>query len=575
MNRRRWWILLALAGCAVPSRPLPAPAASVDLSPVWRALDHGDLSGARQAADALNWGVSQSVEAERLRQSLHLSAGRRGALVADLEAWSEQSPEHPDLAYLEARLLQQPERQEARFRELARRYPEHAWIRLGLAGLAQQLEDWSEAAAHLQAAPDWPEARAFRRLLFARQLVAADRALEALRLLEPAAFAGGQREALLEYIAIAERSGQSLALARASSEYRLRTLEPEASAVERIERAFQRLDAELKLSGRLDLEQSLGLFDGYLRRAGAPAGWRRQPRYELAPVGALARPERGSGGVAAAWARHGRMLIAGEALTRGVELLMLRDVRVVPFSWPGEPQPLELVLAASASSTRSNTVVGGAVFHGFYLRRDFAAATAAGLEEEAAGVDLDAPLPARAGGGPWLPEDYDLPARLRAARLRRGGASALQLELGQIFLHECGHLPETLQLTGARPRPDALLWRGFGSWLRYGDPLAWMERRAQARALAASPEPHWVLADTVQRARTPGDAYRLPYAALLRDLLAEAERRGLPPLFRWHELSTEILRELAAAACVRGGFEPLPAELVAPLLAAQAELLAE
>lgn len=566
----KWRILplLALPGACVAPAATPHPA-DVDLSPVWAALDHGDYAAARAAVEPIGWLGHHSVEGERLRQSLLVAEGRRGELAAELQEWEAQRPGDPDLAYLEARLLQNPERQEGRLAQLAQQFPGHAWIRLALAGLAQQEGRWGEARAQLQAAPDWPDAREFRRILVARQWVAENHAREALDLLESAAFAGRQREALLEYLDIAQRTGKTLAAARATAEYRLRSLPVRASLGERIDRAFERLDAELKAGGRADLDQSLALLDSFLQQAGAPSGWVSQPRYSLEPVGELVRPEAGSGGVATAWAGAGRMLIAGEAVTRGVELLLLRDVRRVRFDWPDEPVPLELVLAGSGTSTRVNSVVGGTVFHGFYLRRDFAETSAETYADEAARVDLARPfrMPESAPEHEdWLPEDYDLPARLRAARLHEPGASALRVELQQVYLHECCHLPEILSLTGARPHVGALLWPALAAFLQTGDAVGWLEERAQARALAVSPEPQWILADLVQRARTPSDSYSRPYAGLLRVLVQVAAERGLPPLARWHELDAASLRALGAEACRRKGYQPLPAAVVARLL---------
>ncbi|TAH38554.1 MAG: hypothetical protein EYC70_04035 [Planctomycetota bacterium] len=564
------------AACAV-APAAPRRPADVDPTPVWRALDRGDRAAAVAAAQALGWRAAGSVEGERVRQSLLVSAGRRAELVAEVQGWQAQRPLDPDLQYLEARLFQNPQRQAARFRELARRYPEHAWIQLGLAGVAQQEGLWSEAGAHLRAAPEWSDTEDFRLVLTARQLAQQQRGEEALRLLEPAAFSGKPREALLEYLDLATRLGKSLAAARAGAEYRLRTINAAVAPGERVDRVMERLDAEVKVKGRLSLKATLALLDAYAERAGVASGWKEHPRYRVSVVGSLLQPEAGSGGPAAAWADAGRMLLAGEALTRGVELLLLRGTRRCALEWPGESVPLELVLAEDGVSTRLNSVVGGAVFHGFYVRRDYAAIAATAYAEEAAAVDLSRPFqlpPDPRDDGPWLPEDWDLPARLRAQCLAEPGADPLRLELEQVFWHESGHMPEVLTLTGEQPGAAGVLLTSLMSWLASGDALAWLEVRAQARALAIGADARWILADIVARARSSADQYREPYAELLRDLIAEAQARGLPPLPLWHTLDAGTLHQLGAAACRRGGFEPLPGVVIPRLRGALEQLLA-
>ena len=128
-------LLAGVASCATKG-PKPPPPVDVDPQTVWSALWRGDLDGAGKAAEQLGWSARGSVEGERLRQLLEVGKGHRPALMLELQDWARSHPEDPSLQYLQARLYQQPERQMARLEELARRYPGHAWIRLGPSSLA-------------------------------------------------------------------------------------------------------------------------------------------------------------------------------------------------------------------------------------------------------------------------------------------------------------------------------------------------------------------------------------------------------------------------------------------------------
>lgn len=569
--------VLALAACATaPSGDTPP---DVDLSPVWRAMDHGDLQAALDAAEAVGWERARSVEGERARQDLLVRQGRRSEAAASAARWrsAEAGARSPELAYLEARLLQRPERLWSRLEELARRWPRHPWIRLALAAQAQQVGQWEDARRHLEAAADRGDARAFRNLVLARQLARERRAGEALELLEPAAFAGGERDALLEYYRIAAGAGRADAARRAAAELELRALRADAPARLRMESVAARLAAELRWRPGSSLEELLEALDDLCRRGGAPGGWLSHPRHGVAPVGELVRPEVASGGPAAAWAAEGLLPLLGSAIVHGTDFLLLKDARRCAIPWPGEAEPVEAVLAESAVGARPNDLPGGALFRGFYVRLDLVRRSAEALAGEAAAARLPDPFrlpPGAAEDGPWIPEDWDLPLRLRARCLAEPGADAARLELQHVFFHEAGHLPEVLDLVGTGARGASNLWAFLASLVRYGHPLRWLEERAEARALAAAPDPRWVLAEVVQRSRSPGDPYRRPYEKLLRSLVLEARARGLPELPLWHELDAGALRGLGAAACRRGGFEPLD-ESVAAGVSAAFEALAD
>jgi len=558
-------LLLGGAACAIPPAAFEVPA-DVETGPVWRALARGDGPSARAAAEQIGWEVRRSVEGERLRQAVILPEGRRAELVRQIQEWKKQDSETPSLLYLEARLLQQPRRQDARFRELVRRWPAHAWIQLGAAGLAQSEGRWSEARRHLSAAPDWPDARDFRRLLQARQWAHEGKVDAALALLEQPAFGEGQGDALLEIEALGRQYDRPLAAARARAERNLEAVGSDLDAAMRIDRVAARLLADIRAHRIAGMKELLERLDAWSERAGLPTGWKNHPRYTLPLVGSLVRPEAESGGPAAAWLKEGRMLLAGVTLLTGPDLLLLRDVRHVEIPWPEQESPLEFVLAGGAEASRPNRTAGGAIFRGFYLRLDLLRESARALQRSVARVDWKAPLflpdpPGLAGG---LPEDYDLPLRLRARLLAAEGADPFRLEIEQTLHHEAGHLPDVLDILPEGPGVLKVVGLALHSLL-VEDVLAWIEYRAELRGLAATPRPGWMLADIVERAREDSGTYGKAYARLLGDLLREARGRKLPPLALWDRLDPATLTELAVAVCNRRQIDLLPQEGVLAL----------
>ncbi|MFQ5749325.1 MAG: hypothetical protein ACE5H3_07710, partial [Planctomycetota bacterium] len=570
-------ILLLLGGgsCAIPPAEFEVPA-DVETAPFWRALARGDGPSARAAAEQIGWGARRSVEGERLRQAVLLPEGRRADLVRQIQEWKKQASETPSLLYLEARLLQQPRRQEARFRELVRQWPSHAWIQLGSAGLSQSEGRWSEARRHLAAAPDWPDARGFRSLLQARQWAHEGKVDAALELLEERAFGAGQGDALQEIEALGRQYDRPLAAARARAEEDLEAVTPDLGAAARIDRVAARLLADIRAHRIAGMKALLERLDAWSERAGLPAGWKNHPRYTLPLVGSLVRPEAGSGGPAADWLKEGRMLLAGVTLVAGPDLLLLRDVRHAEVPWPGQESPLELVLAGSAEASRSNRIAGGAIFRGFYLRLDLLRESALALQRSAARVDWKSPisLPDTPGGSRGLPEDYDLPLRLRARLLAAKGADPLGLEIEQTLHHEAGHLPDVLSILPEGPGVLKVVGLALHSLL-VEDVLAWIEYRAELRGLAATPRPGWMLADIVERAREDSGTYGKAYARLLGDLLRESRSRKLPPLALWDRLDPATLTGLAVAVCRAKRINLLPREGVLALRSALKELLSE
>jgi len=566
-------LLLGGAACAIPPAGFEVPA-DVETAPVWRALARGDGPSARAAAQRIGWGVRKSVEGERLRQAVLLPEGRRAELVRQIQEWKKETPKAPSLLYLEARLLQQPRRQDARFRELVRLWPTHAWIQLGSAGLAQSEGRWGEARKHLSAAPDWPDARDFRRLLQARQWAHEGKVDRALALLEERAFDAGQGDALQEVEALGRQYDRPLAAARARAEQDLEAVTSDLDAAARIDRVAARVLADIRVHRIAGMKELLERLDAWSERAGLPAGWKSHPRYTLPLVGSLVRPEAASGGPAADWLQAGRMLLAGVTLLTGPDLLLLRNVRHAEVPWPGQESPLEFVLAGSVEASRPNRIAGGAIFRGFYLRLDLLRESARALQRSVARVDWKTPLalPEPPGDPRALPEDYDLPLRLRARLLASEGADVLDLEIEQTLHHEAGHLPDVLEILPQGPGILKVVGLALHSLL-VEDVLAWIEYRAELRGLAATPRPGWMLADIVERAREDAGTYGKAYARLLGDLLQEAQDRKLPPLALWDRLDPATLTGLAVAVCRRKGIDLLPREGVLALRKALAGML--
>ncbi len=557
-------LLLGMGACAAP-RPAGPPPTIVDLRPVWEARLLGETDRALAVADDLGWERTGSVAAERQRQELHLLHGERGRLRAEIARWRAADPDDPDLAYLDARLLQDPQRLEDRLAWAARRWPTNTWIQLGLAarGLARGLPTRA-IQAHLRAAPPRAGAAPFRRRLEARLLARGGSWKAALARIEGDAFVSSDLESLLLYADLARRGGLRAAEERARSELALQSLHPDRPLVERVDTAARRAFAELATGRIHGLRAFLSELDHCCERAHLETGWRTLPRYRLGGFGSLVRPEREVGGPVAQWAEAGRALLVGDALFHGLEVLYLKDVVRVSVPWPGSSQPLEILVAGSARSSRVNRASGGTIFRGFYIRRDLVRTTAQYLEQATAEVPerVDLPeLPPDATLSNGIPEDLDLPLRLRA-RLLRSGIPAKELETEALLLHESGHLPDLLPWLPDGPGLLAALPAVLASLLRHGDGMAWLEERAETRALAVSPHPGWLLAEVVDYSRSGHGRYAAAYRRLLHGLTTLARASGLPPLARWDGLGDERIRTLAASYLKRRGWKPLPPHAV-------------
>jgi hypothetical protein len=581
--------LATLAACHSASSAMQAPADYAP-HPLWEAIWQGDSVGATELALAAAWQETGSIEGERYRQAELLAQGRRAELMIEAEARLHAQPFDPDLAYLHARLLQDPERLAARFVRLAKEFPGHAWIRLGAAGAEMQRGKLSAAQGHFEAAPDWPDARDFRQLVGARLREALGEA-DPWKSLVEAAFLRGSPAALSEIEGMARRAGHESLRELAAIDISLRRIPPassdllagSASEADALQLLLRRLRAQLAWQPQLGLGEVLAQLDGWSERLGLPTVWGSSPRYRL-PFGSglLLRPERDAGPLAELLERHGRVVLIGWSWLQGTRVVELAGVTRVETPWPGSLVGIEVVLAEEARGA-TGWISGGAVFRGFFVRRDLTRRIAFSLARQLERVDSFA-LPegwrnsARSGAlqaetESALPEDLDLALRMRA-RLTRGELDeVLQREWQALILHEAGHLPDVLPWAnqqGMRWLPQ--LGRALASWLQDGWPLSEWEYRAQLRALATGLQPEWHLAQIVETARDPSQPYYRPYRRLLRDLVMEARARKLPPLAEWDALRGQELTNLARTLARKQEISLLDDSAARQLLAAVGRL---
>lgn len=572
--------LLLLGACAAPSAPLlpRAPEPAVELADVRALLWQGREDEALEWLEGMAWRHSGSVAAERLRQDLRVARGERAELAAELEDLAEQGPD-PDLTYLRARLHGDPERRLDALEEGARRHPTHPWLALGAAATRQEFGDWQEAEEWLDGAPAEPASASFRRLLIARQQSNAGRHFSAWRTLERDAFESGSREALTECIRIAQALDSDRRLARAQTEFALRSAPAAGDVGAAMDRVLERLIAEEPWMREADLAQTLAQMDVWAELAGVPTGWSAQPRYTVAGIAELVQPESFRGGAAAAWMQHGRFLLIGRAPGRGVDWVLLQDARCVELPEEGG-LPVEMIVARRGLEPADRTIPGGAPFHGFFLRLDLVEAGAslrsAELARFAAGGPADRAGAPSGGGQAPAPElrapaadpleSWDLALRLRARRLAAGGASIRDLELVQLLTHEVSHLPETLPWARGGVPILGLAPFVLRSMRKFGDPILFLEERAQLRALAAGVETEWAFAELLDRAMTPRDPYYAPYRSLLLAMVEEARAAGWPELAAWDRLPPGAIADLAQRLLQRRRIAGTPRDLLAAAL---------
>lgn len=585
MRNLSWGILIAVI-CPLACQTTaigPTPPADYSPQPLWEAIWQGNQRAVRDLSQAAAWTSTGSIEGERYRQAEWLAQGRRAELLAEATARLDESPFDPDLAYLQARLLQDPHRLAARFSDLAEQHPRHAWIRLGAAGAFLQLGELRVAQQHLAAAPDWADARDFRQLIAARLAEAAGEP-EPWRGLLESALRKGSPTALSEVEAMARRAGRESLRELASVERSMRRVpvagtpldSGSAAEADALELLLRRLHAQLAWNPSLGLPEVIAQLDGWSERLGLPVVWGGAPHYRL-PFGAgvLLRPERDAGSLSELLDTHRRAILFGWSWLEGTRAVELWGVDRVQLAWPSSPDGVEIMLADGARG-QTAWVSGGAVFRGFYVRRDLTRRIALSLARSLERIPPDANLYDESADFPsWetdtehaLPEDLDLGMRLRA-RLTQGELDAiLQQEWNALLLHEAGHLPDVLPWATAQGMPWLeQLGRAVGSWFQDGWLLSEWEYRAQLRALATGLHADWHLAQIVETARDPGQPYYRPYRRLLRDLVLEARKLDWPPLARWHELSAADYAALAGQLAAQQGISLLEVQAARDLLA--------
>ncbi|MGB0685887.1 MAG: hypothetical protein ACPGQD_06880 [Planctomycetota bacterium] len=575
-SRARSLLLVLIAACS-PMSTAPDPGAAdisrpvtVDLDAVQRLLWAGEDDLALALLETQRWEWSGSVAAERRWQNLIRRAGREDLVAAELLRLRETHPGlNPDLDYLQARMLEDGPTRARRFEQLHRRWPDHPWIRLGHAATSQVMGRWRRADSLLEAPVEGDEVEAFRRALLARQAFQAGSERGAFSLLEDGAFAQGQELALYSYLDLAERVGDGRHYRRAAAEIALReAAQADSLDAARIDLAMERYYAEQPWLRQRDLQERLVLLDEYSRRAGAPSGWSEQPRYEMAGFATLVQPEAVSGDVASRWLAAGRFLLAGEAIGRGAEIHLLTDTTSFRLAWPGEEQEVTVVLARGRAEERQRIAQGGTVFRGFYLRLDSLADGVRALERRLQGRRSPTADATRLPAGLADPDDLEsrgLPDRLRLLVLEESGTSIAAQEIWHLAVHEAGHLGEILPWLNEGLPLLEFLPRFLGSQADFDDPLLWLEERAELRALAASADPRWAIAEVVERAQDPRAPYHGPYRRILRDLLRQARAAEGPALADWDLVDPVTLAGWIEAVLEEEGIDPIPAAGLDPL----------
>ena len=557
--------LLLLVSCnTAPSAVSHIP---FDLAPVRSLLWSGEEEEALQELHLRRWSLSGDVAAERVRQDIRLGRGERPQVLEELEDWQQSWPSDPDLAYLQARILEDPVHRRDRFRSLVRQYPSHAWIRFGGIATAQQLGDWARAEDWLASPTAGSIEPPLMRLLAARQAQNLGDLPTAFSLLGADAFEQNLEGSLNAYLRVAQEAEDGPSVQRVLAHMAL--LRAEAASLqtgEAIDLAFARLVAEWPWCRAKSLDQILEDFDAWLELARAPSGWATHPRYSLAGVAQLVRPESLSGGVAEIWSGFGRTLLAGSAWGRGTELHLLQDVRTLTLPWPGHKRPMEILLAQRVTSTAGHTAQGGTVFRGYYILLDSLERGGDRLQGRVlryAERSKDDAVEREPSG---RMESLDLPHRLRLAQLGASSLELQELELVHLSLHEAGHLEEILSWLDFGLPVGELFPAMLASRQRYGDPILWLEYRAQLRAMASGRIPKWIFAEILERGQDPSDPYFRPYRRILRDLLELAEESQWGHLSTWDKHTAEEFVALARRLCAREGIALLPEQGVERIL---------
>lgn len=547
-------LLLTILSCS--SAPTLTPkAVAPDLSEIRTLVARGQEEAALQELEPFRWSESGSIEAERLRQDLRLRSGGLVSILEELATWHGEWRKNPDLQYLSTRIIEDPMVRRERFHDLLRLHPTHPWIRFGAIATAQQMGDWHQAQRWLEIPLPETLPAPYQHILLGRQLAQQGDADAALLLLEADAFPNGLLISLTEYLAMATQLGDAPRQARAVSELALRQAKQDhLTTVDAIDLAFLRLQGEWPWIGRQKFSVILEQFDAWLTQVGAPSGWAMHPEYSVAGVAKLLKPESNSGEVAQLFASEGRVLLAGSAWGRGNEIHLLQGTDSLSMQWPGHPRAVELIFAQGVTSTAARTAQGGTVFRGFYVLQDSVGIGVSRLKrrlERFKPSSHSTPAKGRL-------ESLELGLRLRIRFLEESEFDIQELELLHLCLHESGHFAEILSWLDFGLPVAELLPAMLASRQRYGNPILWLEYRAQLRALSSGRIPKWIFAEILERGQDPSDPYFLPYRHILLDLVNLAEENGWPHLSQWHMKSAEDFTQLAIELCARNQIAPMP-----------------
>ena len=547
-------LLLTIVSCSSATAMHPS-IEKPDLAQIRELVARGEDQVALQELEPYRWSESGSVEAERLRQDLRMRSGGLVSVLEELALWQSQWRKNPDLDYLSTRIVEDPIVRQDRFHGLLRLHPTHPWIRFGAIATAQQMGDWHLSQRWLAIPLPQELPAPYQHILQARQLAQQGDADAALLLLEADAFPNGLQASLSEYLAMATKLGDAARQARAVSEMALRQADLDAlTTQEAIDLAFLRLRGEWPWIGREKFSVVLKQFDTWLLQVGAPNGWHGHPEYSVVGVAKLLKPESNSGQVAQEFAAAGRVLLAGSAWGRGNEVHLLTSTRSMPLQWPGHTQEVELIFAQGVTSTAQWTAQGGTVFRGFYVLQDSVSLGASRLRQR---LERFKP-PANMTPGKGRLESLALAQRLRSRFLEQSESTIEEIEMLHLCLHESGHFAEILSWLDFGLPVAELLPAMIASNQRYGNPILWLEYRAQLRAMSSGRIPKWMLAEILERGQEPGDPYFAPYRHILLDLVALAEVKGWPHLSQWHTKSPEDFTQLARDLCAQKGIAPMP-----------------
>ncbi len=540
-------LCLGLSACqsVVPSKALVPP---ISLDAARRFYDQGQYWKVLELLAAHSWEVEHNVEIERLRQNASMPLGLRWQRLREIRRWQDQWPNHPDLAYLQARMMEDPMARAKEMERLFHLFPQHPWIWFGHVTTVQELRRWNQAENLLTQAGQAEAAlpSSFRHLLYSRQARHKHQWDQAFQWLEEDAFQQNRSFSMWEYLRTAVVAGDQARIHRARAAMQLQRQAPEVQDAVAIDLAFQRFQAEWPWCREESFQQQSQRFDQYLAQVGAPHGWAQQPRYGWAKIAGILRPEAQASPLAQAWLQARRALLAGY-LGGQSQWVLLQGCDAFLCSWPGSP-PLQILIAENASSVSQPAAEAGTVFRGFYLLRQPLREASLLLEEKLRLFSAE-PMVLPQGQPFSGLGNLDLSMRLRKRAMKDGDWSVYQRNLWVLCLHESGHLPDVLPLLDNGGSFLSVLPDLLKSQLRFGNPRMQLEYEAQLRALATGVQTDWLLAETLDRATDLGDPYFAPYRQLMKDLVNFAVGRGWPPLARWQEKSATEIAQLARDFC--------------------------